>query len=95
MPAMREQQMKALKQANVVRFAAADVKREVRNGRLLLGDALFDDRAQSVVLRDLLMAQRFQGPLKVDRLLDTLNVNGYRRVSEITERQKWLVADAS
>jgi hypothetical protein len=92
---MREQQMKALKQANIVRFAAADVKREVRNGRLLLGDALFDDRAQSVVLRDLLMAQRFQGPLKVDRLLDTLNVNGYRRVSEITERQKWLVADAS
>ena len=92
---MREQQMKALKQANLVRFAAADVKREVRNGRLLLGDALFDDRAQSVVLRDLLMAQRFQGPLKVDRLLDTLNVNGYRRVSEITERQKWLVADAS
>ena len=92
---MREQQMKALKRANIVRFAAADVKREVRNGRLLLGDALFDDRAQSVVLRDLLMAQRFQGPLKVDRLLDTLNVNGYRRVSEITERQKWLVADAS
>ena len=92
---MREQQMKALKQANIVRFAAADVKREVRDGRLLLGDALFDDRAQSVVLRDLLMAQRFQGPLKVDRLLDTLNVNGYRRVSEITERQKWLVADAS
>ena len=92
---MREQQMKALKQANIVRFAAADVKRELRDGRLLLGDALFDDRAQSVVLRDLLMAQRFQGPLKVDRLLDTLNVNGYRRVSEITERQKWLVADAS
>ena len=92
---MREQQMKALKQANIVRFAAADVKREVRDGRLLLGDALFDDRAQSVVLRDLLMAQRFQGPLKVDRLLDTLNVNGYRRVSEITERQKWLVADAA
>jgi hypothetical protein len=92
---MREQQMKALERANVVRFAAADVKRELRDGRLLLGDALFDDRAQSVVLRDLLMAQRFQGPLKVDRLLDTLNVNGYRRVSEITERQKWLVADAS
>ena len=92
---MREQQMKALERANVVRFAAADVKREVRDGRLLLGDALFDDRAQSVVLRDLLMAQRFQGPLKVDRLLDTLNVNGYRRVSEITERQKWLVADAA
>ena len=92
---MREQQMKALERANVVRFAAADVKREVSGGIIPLRDALFDDRAQSVVLRDLLMAQRFQGPLKVDRLLDTLNVNGYRRVSEITERQKWLVADAS
>ena len=92
---MREQQMKALERANTVRFAAADVKREVSGGIIPLRDALFDDRAQSVVLRDLLMSQRFQGPLKVDRLLDTLNVNGYRRVSEITERQKWLVADAS
>jgi len=78
-----------------VRFAAADVKREVSSGILPLRDAVFDERAQSVVLRDLLMSQRFQGPLKVDRLLDTLNVNGYRRVSEITERQKWLVADAA
>ena len=92
---MREQQMKALERANTVRFAAADVMREVSGGIIPLRDALFDDRAQSVVLRDLLMSQRFQGPLKVDRLLDTLNVNGYRRVSEITERQKWLVADAS
>jgi len=92
---MREQQMKALQRANTVRFAAADVKREVSSGILPLRDAVFDERAQSVVLRDLLMSQRFQGPLKVDRLLDTLNVNGYRRVSEITERQKWLVADAA
>jgi hypothetical protein len=92
---MREQQMKALERANTVRFAAADVKREVLSGILPLRDAVFDERAQSVVLRDLLMSQRFQGPLKVDRLLDTLNVNGYRRVSEITERQKWLVADAA
>jgi hypothetical protein len=92
---MREQQMKALERANTVRFAAADVKREVSSGILPLRDAVFDERAQSVVLRDLLMSQRFQGPLKVDRLLDTLNVNGYRRVSEITERQKWLVADAA
>jgi len=92
---MREQQMKALERANTVRFAAADVKREVSSGILPFRDAVFDERAQSVVLRDLLMSQRFQGPLKVDRLLDTLNVNGYRRVSEITERQKWLVADAA
>ena len=92
---MREQQMKALERANLGRFAAADVKREVSSGILPLRDAVFDERAQSVVLRDLLMSQRFQGPLKVDRLLDTLNVNGYRRVSEITERQKWLVADAA
>jgi hypothetical protein len=92
---MREQQMKALERANTVRLAAADVKREVSSGILPLRDAVFDERAQSVVLRDLLMSQRFQGPLKVDRLLDTLNVNGYRRVSEITERQKWLVADAA
>jgi len=92
---MREQQMKALEQANVVRFAAADVKRELRDGRLLLGDALWDDRAQSVVLRTLLMTRDRVGPMRVDTLLKRLEINGYKRVSALTERQKGVVADAA
>jgi hypothetical protein len=92
---MREQQMKALEQANVVRFAAADVKRELRDGRLLLGDALWDDRAQSIVLRTLLMTRDRVGPVRVDRLLRRLEINGHKRVSDLTERQKGVVADAS
>jgi hypothetical protein len=92
---MREQQMKALEQANTVRFAAADVKRELRDGRLLLGDALWDDRAQSVVLRTLLMTRDRVGPVRVDRLLRRLEINGYKRVGDLTERQKGVVADAA
>jgi hypothetical protein len=92
---MREQQMKALERANVVRFAAADVKRELRDGRLLLGDALWDDRAQSVVLRTLLMTRDRVGPVRVDRLLKRLEINGHKRVSDLTERQKGVVADAA
>ena len=92
---MREQQMKALEQANTVRFAAADVKRELRDGRLLLGDALWDDRAQSVVLRTLLMTRDRVGPVRVDRLLRRLEINGHKRVGDLTERQKGVVADAS
>ena len=90
---MREQQMKALKQANIVRFAAADVKREVRDGRLLLGDALWDERARSIVLRDLLLVRVGEGPYRVDKLLRRLKVNGHRRVCDLTERQRKVVAD--
>ena len=92
---MREQQMKALEQANLVRFAAADVKREMRDGRLLLEDAVFDDRAQSIVLRTLLMTRKRVGPVRVDRLLRRLEINGHKRISDLTDRQRQVVADAA
>lgn len=90
---MREQQMKALERANVVRYAAADVKREVRDGRLLLGDALFDDRAQSIVLRTLLMTPSRVGPVRADRLLRRLEINGHKRIGDLTDRQRQVVAN--
>lgn len=89
------QPLDALQVANRVRFAAADVKRELRDGRLLLGDALFDERAMPIVLRDLLLVQPRVGPARADRLLRRLKVNGQRRVGDLTERQKRVVADAS
>jgi hypothetical protein len=92
---MREQQMKALERANTVRLAAADVKREVSSGILPLRDAVFDERAQSIVLRTLLMTPSRVGPVRVDRLLRRLEINGHKRVSDLTERQKGVVADAT
>jgi hypothetical protein len=92
---MREQQMKALERANLVRLAAADVKREVSSGILPLRDAVFDERAQSIVLRTLLMTPSRVGPVRVDRLLRRLEINGHKRVSDLTERQKGVVADAA
>ena len=87
--------MKALKQANLVRFAAADVKRELRDGDLTVREALWDDRATVIPLRALLLMPRGAGPYKVDRFLMRLDVNGYRRVGELTERQRWVVANAA
>ena len=87
--------MKALKQANLVRFAAADVKRELRDGDLTVREALWDDRATVIPLRALLLMPRGAGPYKVDRFLMRLYVNGYRRVGELTERQRWVVANAA
>ena len=87
--------MKALKQANLVRFAAADVKRELRDGDLTVREALWDDRATVIPLRALLLMPRGAGPYKVDRFLMRLDVNGYRRVGELTERQRWVVANAT
>ena len=90
---MREQQMKALERANVVRFAAADLKQDVRAGRVLLGDALFDERANPIVLRTLLLVRAGQGPYRVDKLLRRLEVNGHRRIGDLTERQLRVVAN--
>ena len=87
--------MKALKRANLVRFAAADVKRELRDGDLTVREALWDDRATVIPLRALLLMPRGAGPYKVDRFLMRLDVNGYRRVGELTERQRWVVANAA
>ncbi len=93
MPAMREQQMQALKRANIVRYAAADVKRDVRAGNLAISDAMFDDRAQSIVLRTLLLTPSRVGPVRVDRLLRRLQINGHKRVGDLTDRQRQVVAN--
>jgi len=92
---MREQQMKALERANIVRFAAADVKREIRDGRLRLADALWDERANPIMLRDLLLVQVGEGPYRVDTFLNRVEVNGHRRIRDLTERQRRVVADAA
>ena len=89
------QQLEALRVANEVRFAAADVKRAVRAGRLPLDEALWDERAGSIRLRDLLLVRAGQGPYRVDKLLHRLEVNGYRRVGDLTDRQRRVVADAA
>jgi len=89
------QPLEALRVANEVRFAAADVKRELRDGRLRLADALWDERADSIVLRDLLLVQVGEGPWRVDKFLDRVDVNGHRRVRDLTERQRQVVADAA
>jgi hypothetical protein len=56
---------------------------------------VFDERAQSIVLRTLLMTPSRVGPVRVDRLLRRLEINGHKRVSDLTERQKGVVADAA
>jgi len=89
------QRLEALKVANEVRFAAADVKREIRDGRLRLADALWDERADPIVLRDLLLVQVGEGPSRVDTLLNRVEINGHRRVRDLTERQRRVVADAA
>jgi predicted DNA binding protein len=89
------QPLDALQVANRVRFAAADVKREIRDGRLRLADALWDERADPIVLRDLLLVQVGEGPWRVDTFLNRVEVNGHRRVRDLTERQRRVVADAA
>jgi hypothetical protein len=88
------QQMEALEIANRVRFGGIHVRQEVTAGLITVAEALEDPRAGSMPIGRLLCAQRAWGPTKAHRLLNGLSIWPTRKVRELTERQKRLIAEA-
>ena len=93
------QPIQALRRGNQIRLAAVAVKREIREGRLTVAEAIADPRSGPVSVLDLLMAQRKWGRGRALGLLsakaaaDPANrISETRRVRELTERQKALLA---
>lgn len=90
----RQQQMRSLRKANRVRLDAATVRREVRDGKLWTVDALWDERAGSLEVLTLLLEQRGWGPTKAKNAMNAAQVRHDRRVRELTERQRRMLAAA-
>lgn len=90
-PAMAQRHL-ALERANAVRSAAGELKREMKAGRVSLGDALVDERARSIKAFDLLVSQPRWARVKASRHLARCGIPGHRRVGVLTDRQRRLLA---
>lgn len=99
---MSAQSMRALERANEVRFARARVKRSIATGALSVPAALGLDAVASMWIYDVLQAQYGWGSskkyrsrgVKAMRVLREAGVNPYRRVRDLTERQRVALVEA-
>jgi hypothetical protein len=94
------QNMQALAKANRVRLARAELKREVREGRLSVREAMDRPEAETMLLFDLLIEQRRWGKSRVRRFLLSLSWNDRgmlaleaKQCGSLTERQKNVIGD--
>lgn len=94
------QPLEALKLANPPRLAAAEIKRDLKAGKITVAEAVCDERAAVVRVLDLLAAQPLWGRSRAAALLaregakDPANLIGYhKRIRELTVRQRALLAE--
>lgn len=93
-PEQAPQHLSALARANYVRLGHADVKREIGTGELTVQEALDDERTESMPVVVLLLSQHRWGAIKARAVLRGLCIGELRKVRDLTDRQKTLIAAA-
>lgn len=88
--APRPQHMQALAQANRVRLARAELKRQIAVGELTVADVVVDcpAEAESMTIADLLTSQHRWGETRCRRLLLSMAMSETKTVGSMTERQQ-------
>jgi hypothetical protein len=88
------QHMQALAQANRVRLARAELKRQVAEGELSVADVVLDCpwEAESMAINDLLMSQHRWGRTRCRRFLAALSMSETKTVGSMTDRQRRALA---
>jgi hypothetical protein len=89
------QYLPMLDYANAIRMGRAQVKREIRSGEKSIGEALELECVQGMRVWDLLKAQRAWGPQKTARAMNDVRVGQFRKVENLSPRQRALVAEAT
>jgi hypothetical protein len=86
--------MQALAQANKVRLARAELKRQVADGELSVADVVLDCpwEAESMTIADLLMSQHRWGRTRCRRFLVQLSMNETKTIGSMTDRQRRCLA---
>ena len=89
-----QQHLRALREANRVRLARAEMKREIAAGGLAAGDVILSCpwQAHSMSISDLLMSQKRWGRARCRRLLMSIGVPENKQVGTLTERQRVALA---
>jgi hypothetical protein len=86
--------MRALAQANRVRLARADLKRQVADGELTVADVILECpwEAESMSISDLLMSQHRWGRTRCRRFLASIPMSETKTIGSMTDRQRNAVA---
>jgi hypothetical protein len=88
------QHMRALQQANRVRLARAELKRQVTDGETSVADVVLESpwEAESMAIADLLMSQHRWGRTRCRRFLASIPMSETKTVGSMTERQRRALA---
>jgi hypothetical protein len=88
------QHLRALQQANRVRLARAELKRQVAAQATTVADVILDCpwEAESMALSDLLMSQRRWGRARCRRVLLSLGLPENKQIGTLTDRQRLALA---
>lgn len=84
------QHMRALAQANRVRLARAELKRQVADGEASVAGVVLDCpwEAESMTISDLLMSQHRWGRTRCRRFLQAIPMSETKTIGTMTERQR-------
>ncbi|HLM77294.1 MAG TPA: integration host factor, actinobacterial type [Rubrobacteraceae bacterium] len=90
-PERTEQERRsALEEANRVRFARADAKRDLKSGRLTLYDLLMDpsEELKGAKVEEMLLAVRGIGRVKVNRIMREAGISRAKTLVGLTHGQR-------
>ncbi len=96
MPAIAPQHMQALAHANRVRLARAELKRGIYAGRVEAANIVRGCpwQVETMTLAELLRSQRRWGRTRVRKLLASLQLRETRKLGQLTDRERNLLAVA-
>jgi hypothetical protein len=86
--------MRALAQANRVRLARAELKRQVADGEASVADVVLSCpwEAESMTISDLLMSQHRWGRTRCRRFLGQIAMSETKTIGSMTDRQRKALA---
>jgi hypothetical protein len=86
--------MRALAQANRVRLARAELKRQVAEGEMPVADVVLSCpwEAESMTISDLLMSQHRWGQTRCRRFLASIPMSETKTIGTMTDRQRRALA---
>ena len=92
--ALAPQHMRALAQANRVRLARAELKRQVAENETTVGEIVLDCpwEAESMAIADLLLSQHRWGRTRCRRFLLQIPMNETKTIGSMTDRQRRCLA---
>jgi hypothetical protein len=88
------QHMRALAQANRVRLARAELKKQVAEGEASVAEVVLECpwEAESMTISDLLMSQHRWGRTRCRRFLSSIPMSETKTIGTMTERQRRALA---